>query len=155
MIGPGRDFYPRISIVVPMPVPARFRQRSSNGGRALLIVRPDEVAWMVRQLRGRGWRSGTDLGARSGGQKRKLKAIVEAANGAILHFPGSPGFMLAEEATRAQIRRGIVQLRAEARRPLARAASYRRILRGRVTPVTGQLFPVENNNPPPLTAAAG
>lgn len=147
MIAPGKNFYPRSTATFRVPLPARLRPAPrSYGGRRLVVVRPSEVDWMMRQLRGRGWRSGADLGARSGGQKRKLRAIVEAAAGAILHFPGSPGFRLLAEASRAQIRCGIAALRAEARRPLTRAASYRRHLNSLARPTTGLLFPSETNN---------
>lgn len=129
----AQAFYPRSIVTFRFPVP--FRQRAK-----LCVIGREEIEWMLRQLRGRGWRTATELGARSGGQKRKLKAIVEAAQGAILHFPGSPGFKLMEEATRAQIQRGIAALRLEARRPLQRALFYRRELHRRRKPVTGDLF---------------
>jgi hypothetical protein len=143
MTAPG--FYPRTSVMMPGPRPASFR-RSQLGGRALVVVRPAEVNWMVRQLTGRGWRTATELGAKSGGQKRKLKAIVEAAAGEILHFRGSPGFKLIREATRPQILRGIATLRSEARTPLRRARCYLGYLKRRTRLVTPELFPSTNND---------
>jgi len=131
-------FYPRIAIVATAPLPAHFRKR--NGARRLIVVRPEEVAWMVRQLSGRGWVTATQLGAKSGSQKRKLKAIVHAAAGEILHFRGAPGFKLISGATRSQILRGIATLRAEAHQPMRLARHYLLNLKARTAPVTGDLF---------------
>lgn len=134
------DFYPRTTVIARSPVPAVLRRQLSTA-RRLMVIRPEDVEWMLGALRGRGWRTATDLGARSGGQKRRLKAIVEVAAGEILHFRGSPGFCLTGEATRGQIVRGIATLRIDARTPLRRARHYLRHLKGRQRAVTGELFP--------------
>jgi hypothetical protein len=133
----GTGFYPRRSITfVP---PSHFRRPTYQ--RRLLVIRPEDVAWMTRQLSGKGWQTATDLGAKSGSQKRRLKAIVEAASGEILHFRGSPGYCLTREATRGQILRAIATLRVDARVPIRRARHYLLRLKSRAIPVTPELFP--------------
>jgi hypothetical protein len=133
------DFYPRRTVTLRRRLPLDFRPP-----RKLLRITEEDVRQVVERLDGRGWQTGVSLGARSGGEKRKLKAIVEVAAGAILHFPGSPGYKLISEARPSEIRRGIAILRAEARRPLRMALNYRRHLKRRASAVTPQ-FNFEEN----------
>lgn len=100
---------------------------------ALLVATPEDVKLMVAQLRGRGWRTAADLGAKTESQKRKLRLIVRASNGAILGYPGSPGYRLFDEATVTEIHRSVA-LRAQAREMLRHYLSYMRRLHHRTEP---------------------
>lgn len=124
-----KSFFPRKTITVRRVLPSHFRFRPR-----LIVITREDIENLIERLRGNGWLTGAALGAKSGWEKRKLKAIVDVAAGAILHFRGSPGFKLIEEATKAELRRGIAMLRNEARQPLRLALGYRRHLLARITP---------------------
>jgi hypothetical protein len=57
-------------------------------------ITSDEVKWFIDKLRGNGWVTSLQLGASTESQKRKLRAIAEAAGGSIVSYPGSPGYKL-------------------------------------------------------------
>jgi hypothetical protein len=99
----------------------------------LIVAGPAEVEWLVDQLRGRGWRTAADLGAKTESQKRRLRLIVEASSGAILSYPGSPGYRLFDEATLTEIHRSVA-LRAQVRVMLRRYLCYMRRLHRRSEP---------------------
>jgi hypothetical protein len=99
----------------------------------LLVATPDDVKRMIAQLRGRGWMTAAELGAKTESQKRKLRLIVRASNGAILGYPGSPGYRLFDEATVTEIHRSVA-LRAQARDMLRHYLCYMRRLHHRTEP---------------------
>ena len=69
-------------------------------------VEPKDVRWLCAQLVGQGWRTSTDLGATTESQKRWLRLIAEASDGAIVSYPGSPGYKLFDECKPEDFRHG-------------------------------------------------
>jgi hypothetical protein len=65
------------------------------------IVEKFQVDEMIAALRGRGWRTAKDLGARKESDKRDLRAIAEASEGQIIS--GQKGYKLTIEATVTEI----------------------------------------------------
>lgn len=57
----------------------------------------DEIGLMIAQLRGNGWRTASQLGAKTAQQRRLLRAIANASGGRIVSYPGSPGYKLFDE----------------------------------------------------------
>lgn len=55
-----------------------------------------DLAWMLGELRGQGWRTTADLGAETESAKRKLRAIAKASRGEIIS--GQLGYRLTREA---------------------------------------------------------
>ncbi len=58
-----------------------------------------DVEWMMSELRGRGWRLASDLGAETESRKRRLRAIAKASKGQIIS--GQRGYHLTVEALHA------------------------------------------------------
>lgn len=90
-------------------------------------VEPKDVHWLCAQLRGKGWQTSRQLGATTESEKRWLRLIAEESDGAIVSYPGSPGYKLFDEckpddfrhgryATRSQIRKMFLKWRKIERR---------------------------------------
>jgi hypothetical protein len=79
-----------------------------------------DLEWMIDQLRGKGWVKSAVLGAHTEKAKRRLRAIAEISGGAIVSYPGSPGYKLLDSCTLDDLRHGDramrSQLKAMARR---------------------------------------
>lgn len=84
------------------------------------IVSTDEVNEFIEKLRDRGWVTSVQLGANTESQKRKLRAIAEHANGAIVSYPGSPGYKLLDSCTLAELRRGDSAMRSQLKKMAAK-----------------------------------
>src|SRR4051794_10846500 len=84
------------------------------------IVTPDEVQWLIDKLRGNGWVTSEQLGASTESQKRKVRAIAESANGAVVSYPGSPGYKLLDACTLAELRRGDSAMRSQLKKMAAK-----------------------------------
>jgi hypothetical protein len=61
-----------------------------------------QVEEMIAALRGRGWRTAADLGARKEKDKRMLRAIAEESEGQIIS--GQKGYKLTLESTPEEVR---------------------------------------------------
>lgn len=78
------------------------------GSRMRGPVRAEEVAQLVALLTGRGWVKRKDLCILNPAwDERRVRRIAEAADGAVISWPGSPGYCLFDETTEAQISRCI------------------------------------------------
>lgn len=67
-----------------------------------------DLSWMISALQGRGWLTAADLGARSEGEKRVLRAIASASKARIIS--GQQGYRLGLEATLPEIDRARANL---------------------------------------------
>lgn len=94
-----------------------FQPRTPAGE---FVITPDEVKWFVDKLRGNGWVTSIQLGASTESQKRKLRAIAEAAGGSIVSYPGSPGYKLLDACTLVELRRGDSAMRSQLRKMAAK-----------------------------------
>lgn len=83
-------------------------------------VDPEAVDWMIGQLRGKGWRLASDLGARTESEKRRLRAIARASKGQIIS--GQKGYHLTVEALHADYWQGRDWLNSQANEMKARVA---------------------------------
>jgi hypothetical protein len=118
-----------------------------KGARRLIIVTPDEIELLVSRLRGKGWQTASELGAKTEAEKRRIRAIVEHSDGQILGYPGSPGYKLYEDATVTEIHRSAA-LRVQARMMLRRYLSYMRRLHKRSESFPRELFPPDQRTQP-------
>lgn len=91
-------------------------------------VSAEDVDALCRVLRGRPWTSaGTiavrvrDILPRVIWTDRKIRAIAEASDAAVVSFPGSPGYALFDEATEAEISHAIEAIRSQGKRMIARS----------------------------------
>ena len=94
-----------------------FQPRTLEGD---FIVTPDEVQWFIDKLSGQGWVTSLQLGASTETQKRKLRAIAEAAGGSIVSYPGSPGYKLLDACTLKELRHGDRAMRSQLRKMAAK-----------------------------------
>lgn len=70
-------------------------------------VTPRDIAWFCTQLRDAdGWRTSTDLGAKTEKEKRWLRQVAEKSDGAIVSYPGSPGYKLFDKCLPEDFRHG-------------------------------------------------
>lgn len=82
-------------------------------------VQPGEADQFVELLRGRGWRTAIQLGARRDSERRKIRAIAEASNGRILC--GQYGYALTAEASQEDVSHCIARMRSQATKMNKRA----------------------------------
>lgn len=90
-------------------------------------VTPEDVLSLCRHLLDRGWVPARVLCEELGIDDRRLRALAEHSDGAILSGPGCPGYKVF--TSRAEIDdadRAASSLEGQARRMLARAAGIRR-----------------------------
>jgi hypothetical protein len=87
---------------------------NKQASRAPKVTRQN-VDWFIDQLRGKGWVRSVALGATTEAQKRRLRAIAELADGAIVSYPGSPGYKLLDSCTLEELRRGDSAMRSQLR----------------------------------------
>ncbi len=57
-------------------------------------------------LRGRVWVTAKELGANSESEKRILRELAQQVKGAIVSYPGSPGYKLLEDCTLEELAHG-------------------------------------------------
>jgi len=101
------------------------RQPARRRGHAIPCDIEERLADLKAALQGRGWLTAKQLRLR-GFDERELRDIVEFdATGAVLSFPGSPGYKLFDEATLPEIERAIA-LKNQARGMLRRWVRYQR-----------------------------
>jgi hypothetical protein len=115
-------------------------QFKSRKAAKLIVVTPDEIKLLEDRLRGKGWQTAAQLGAKTEQQKRKIRAVVQHSRGSILGYPGSPGYKLYADATVAEIHQSVA-LRVQARELLRRYLDYMRGLHNRVEHFPQDLFP--------------
>ena len=103
-------------------------------------VSADDVATLCGVLRGNGWMTAAHICARinlpgRGGlplsqrpwNERKVRAIAEAADGAVLAYPGSPGYRLYDgSVTEEDFAHANAAWKSQIRRMIARRAAYQR-----------------------------
>jgi hypothetical protein len=77
------------------------------------IITPAEVKWFIDRVRGNGWVTAVQLGANTESQKRKLRAIAEAAGDGIVSYPGSPGYKLLDACNLQELRHGDHAMRSQ------------------------------------------
>jgi hypothetical protein len=94
-----------------------FQPRTIDGE---FIISPDEVQWLIDRLRGHGWVTAQQLGADTEIRKRKIRAIAESAGGAIVSYPGSPGYKLLDACTLKELQHGDRAMRSQLRRMAAK-----------------------------------
>jgi hypothetical protein len=75
-------------------------------------VAPIEVEQFVAILRGKGWRTAVQLGARTSSERRRLRATAQAANGRVIF--GQKGYALTAESTQEDITHCVRWLRSAA-----------------------------------------
>ncbi len=99
--------------------------------KAARAVHKDSVAELCELLRGRGWRTARDLRRlRPQWSERFVRLLAGAAGGAVISFPGSPGYRLTAELTAAEIpelEHAAAALLAQAREMARRGIRYRRL----------------------------
>lgn len=89
------------------------------------------LSQLIATLRGQGWTRRRQLET-LGFDERELRDLVEHDEaGAILSFPGSPGYRLFDEATIPEIEKAGA-LKSQARRMLRRHVRYQRRRHGRL-----------------------
>lgn len=81
-----------------------------------LPVSSRDVLQFCAQLHGKGWQTSTQLGATTEKAKRRLRQIAELSNGAIVSYPGSPGYKLFDECEPDDFRHGRYATRAQIRK---------------------------------------
>ena len=100
-------------------------------------VSADEVRMLCAVLRGRGWRKASDIAEELAREdcaipvlvvwnERKIRAIAEASDGAVVSYPGSPGYILFDEASQAEIAHAVSAMQSQGKRMLARALALDR-----------------------------
>ena len=102
----------------------------------LIPITPEEVCIVTRFLTGRGWMTSRELAAAGLAAtlgltserylNRKLRAITQYSEGAILSFQGSPGYRLTAEATEEEVDVAIATLRHAAGEMQKRAVEIER-----------------------------
>jgi hypothetical protein len=86
-------------------------------------VRDDDIKTLLSLLAGRGWLTARQIAALHAAQypgeatwpDRYVRGIAAAADGKILSYPGSPGYRLTREASRAEIAAATASLRHQAK----------------------------------------
>jgi hypothetical protein len=99
-----------------------------------LVLPPSyaDLDWLIAELKrlrtheNRGWVKSRELGAVTEAQKRKLREIAEFGKGAVVSYPGSPGYKLLNDCTLEELRHGDRAMRSQLR---AMAAKWRPIWR--------------------------
>jgi hypothetical protein len=81
-----------------------------------LRVSSREVLQFCARLQGKGWQTSTQLGAKTEREKRHLRLIAELSDGAIVSYPGSPGYKLFDECEPEDFRHGRYATRAQIRK---------------------------------------
>ena len=97
-------------------------------------VAPWEVQHLCAMLRGRGWQTAAQIlslevdqfAAGPNWSDRKVRAIAEASDGAVVSYPGSPGYILFDEARREEIAHAVAAMQSQGKRMLARALALDR-----------------------------
>lgn len=94
--------------------------QTTNAPGGKFVVTPDHVKWLINRLRGNGWVTSSDLGASTENEKRAVRAIAAATNGAVVSYPGSPGYKLLDECTLEELRHGDRAMRSQLREMAAK-----------------------------------
>ncbi|MBV9657192.1 MAG: hypothetical protein JO295_03685 [Verrucomicrobia bacterium] len=90
-------------------------------------VTSDDLARLLALLSGRGWLRAAQIHALDPSlDDRRLRAIAEASDGAIVSYPGSPGFRVFDDASEAEISHAIEALRSQGKRMIARSLALER-----------------------------
>jgi len=66
-------------------------------------VLDSDVAKMLQILAGNGWLTSGQIQALTEWQERYVRAVANASRGRVLSYPGSPGYKLTREATKAEV----------------------------------------------------
>jgi hypothetical protein len=103
-----------------------INQLDLSFNRAGAEATAEEVDTLSTWLRGKGWVKAAAIEAVLAFDERKIRAIAEAADGAIISGPGCPGYRHIEGATLADIDRASSRLESQAKRMMRRALAYRR-----------------------------
>jgi hypothetical protein len=88
-----------------------------------LVLPPSkaDLDWLIGELKrlrtekNRGWVKSRELGAITEAQKRRIRIIKQFSKGAILGYPGSPGYKLLNDCTLEELRRGDRAMRSQLR----------------------------------------
>lgn len=78
-------------------------------------VSNDDVRNFINLLRGQGWVTAAQLGADTEAKKRRLRVLKSLSRGAIVSYPGSPGYKLLDECTLTELRHGDRAMRSQLR----------------------------------------
>lgn len=99
-----------------------------------LVLPPSnaDLDWLVAELKrlrtskNGGWIKSRELGAVTEAQKRRLREIKQFSKGAVVAWPGSPGYKLLNDCTLEELRHGDRAMRSQLR---AMAGSWKPIWR--------------------------
>jgi hypothetical protein len=99
-----------------------------------LVLPPSkaDLDWLVGELKrlrsetNHGWVKSRELGFVTESQKRRLRKIKQLGNGAVVAWPGSPGYKLLNDCTLEELRHGDRAMRSQLR---AMAAEWKPIWR--------------------------
>ena len=105
-------------------------------------VTPEDVALLMRVLRGNDWMKVSDVAATAEFQhrfeglkpanfERRIRAIANRSEGFVLSYPGSPGYRLTVEAKIEEIQTATAKLRHQAGRMIQRALEIDRVYHGK------------------------
>ncbi len=103
-------------------------------------ISAEDVEWLcllLSEAADPGWMSSGELARLAaenglpGWNERRIRAIAEAADGAVLSWPGSPGYKLFDTATEAEAARCDAAWGSQIERMTARRTAYRRRHHGR------------------------
>ena len=93
-----------------------------------------DVVNLCYLLRGRGWRTAAQISAAvvekriNGGRPwadRHVRAIAEASDGAVVSYPGSPGYCLFDECPPEQLVHAALAMESQGKRMIARGLAIR------------------------------
>lgn len=93
-----------------------------------LVLPPSkaDLDWLIGELKrlrttdNRGWIKSRELGAFTEAQKRRLREIAQFGKGAVVAYPGSPGYKLLNDCSLEELRHGDRAMRSQIRAMAAR-----------------------------------
>jgi hypothetical protein len=88
-----------------------------------LVLPPSkaDLDWLIGELKrlrsdqNRGWIKSRELGAVTEAQKRRIRRIKQTSQGAVIAWPGSPGYKLLNDCTLEELRHGDRAMRSQIR----------------------------------------
>lgn len=110
-----------------MPTAAATAQPELDFTTPAPAVSAEEVATFCRLLRGKRWQKAqwvvveASMVAGLDWNERRVRAIAEASGGAVVSYPGSPGYCLLDEASLAEIDHAVAALQSQGQRMIARS----------------------------------
>jgi len=111
-------------------------------------VSSEDVALLIRVLRGNDWMKISEVAATAEFQhrfeglkpanfERRIRAIANRSEGFVLSYPGSPGYRLTVEAKIEEIQTATAKLRHQAGQMIQRAVEIDRVYHGKQRPKPG------------------